>query len=504
MLPDACWTLEWRQAFLYSDGSVEWLGGPADPRLRRATGHCRRRPDAMDEQEQMTNIPQNSHAAPTATPQERQRRTRICLLGASFDTGNLGVNALAESSIKCILARWPNAEVVLLGSSRQPGEHHLELNGKDVVLAKAPIRFSKQVWLPHHFLRLAFCSMLLRLLPFNFVRKLLVRPGSPMDVLLGATAFIDISGGDSFSDIYGMRRFSLAFLTRLLPLMLRKDLILFPQTYGPFKRRTARWMARYILNRSRSIYSRDHEGLAYVRDFLKDVETEGRIRFAPDVAFLLDPRRPPEWDLGGLEQARTSGSTLIGLNVSGLTYYGGYTGRNEFGLKADYKSLVDRLVRHLLEADDALVVLVPHVIPAGDPGTHVDNDLHACQDVYERLSKEFPGRLFIARGPYDHCQAKYVIGMCDFFIGTRMHSCIAALSQCIPAVGLAYSKKFKGVFQTAGVERLVVDLREAGQADVLAAVDEVIKARSTWVAHLREAIPSVKQQVLDILENVAS
>ena len=51
----------------------------------------------------------------------------VCLLGASFETGNLGVNALAESSIKCVLARWPNATVTLLGSSRTEGSHQLHL-----------------------------------------------------------------------------------------------------------------------------------------------------------------------------------------------------------------------------------------------------------------------------------------------------------------------------------------------------------------------------------------
>ena len=39
----------------------------------------------------------------------------IILLGASFSTGNLGVSALAWSSIKIIRARWPDARIVLVG-----------------------------------------------------------------------------------------------------------------------------------------------------------------------------------------------------------------------------------------------------------------------------------------------------------------------------------------------------------------------------------------------------
>ena len=50
---------------------------------------------------------------------------RILLLGASFDTGNLGVSALAESSIKIILNKWPNAQIILLGSGYKPQQHRL-------------------------------------------------------------------------------------------------------------------------------------------------------------------------------------------------------------------------------------------------------------------------------------------------------------------------------------------------------------------------------------------
>ena len=49
---------------------------------------------------------------------------------------------------------------------------------------------------------------------------------------------------------------------------------------------------------------------------------------------------------------------------------------------------------------------------------------------------------------------KAVIGQCDFFIGSRMHACIAALSQGVPCVGVAYSMKFAGVFDTVGMERM--------------------------------------------------
>jgi len=458
----------------------------------------------MVDQGPMKSLPQGSGGTADAVEREPEHTARICLLGASFDTGNLGVSALAESSIKCILSRWPNAQVILLGSSREEGEHHLELAGRDVTLRKVPVRFCKNIFLAHHFCVLAFYCLLMRLLPFGFVRRLAMRRNPVMRLLLDTSAFIDISGGDSFSDLYGMRRLFLGFLPRLLPLMLKKDLILFPQTYGPFQRAISRRMARYILKRAREIYSRDRAGLEYVKNLLAGTGMDGKVHFAPDVAFLLDPRKPPDLNLGDFERVRTPQSIVVGLNVSGLIYYGGYTGRNEFGLKVDYRELVNRIVDHLLAQEHTLIVLVPHVIPTGGYGGNVENDLNACLDVHDRFAKSHPGRLFVARGRYDQGQVKYIIGLCDFFIGTRMHSCIAALSQCIPAVGLAYSKKFKGVFETAGVGRLVLDLRDIGEDQAVAMVDEIFRGRRTTADHLRARIPSIKQQVLNLLENIDS
>jgi colanic acid/amylovoran biosynthesis protein len=452
----------------------------------------------------MMSLSQESKETDAVGRHVRGGTARVCLMGASFDTGNLGVSALAEGSIKCILNHWPNAEVVLLGSSREEGEHHLTLDGKDLVLRQVPIRFCKNIFLPYHFCMLAFWSLVLRLLPFAFMKRFVARHNRAMDVLLGTDAFIGVAGGDSFSDIYGMRRLVFGFLTRLIPLMLKKDLILFPQTYGPFSKALSRSMARYILKRAARIYSRDQAGLAYLKELMPGVQLDGKVQFAPDVGFLLDPRRPPALDLGEFERVRTPQSVVVGFNISGLIYYGGYTGRNEFGVKVDYRVLANRIVDHLLKQQDTLVVLVPHVVPPKSFKGNVENDLSACLDVHDRFAKSHPERLFVARGDYDQGQVKYIIGLCDFFIGTRMHSCIAALSQGIPAIGLAYSKKFKGVFETVGAGRLVLDLRDTDEDRAVAMIDELFKSRRAMADQLRERIPSVKQQVLGLLENVNS
>lgn len=417
----------------------------------------------------------------------------VCLLGASFDTGNLGVNALAESTVKIILHRWPNAEIVLLGSSHLPEESSLMVGGCQVTLRTVPIRFSKNIFLPFHFLQFVLYRILAFLLPGAALRHGLFKRNAYCRTLYETDLAVDITGGDSFSDIYGMRRFVLGFLRKWLVLFYGKRFIMLPQTYGPFHRPITRFLARRILRGAETIYSRDQEGLDRVRELLNGRGSD-HVRFAPDVAFLLDPRPPGDPAILPDSDLRAHGSIVVGLNISGLLYNGGYTRDNMFGLKVDYRRLVREIADLLLEHEDVVLLLVPHVFPPDE--SQVESDPLACKELFDELRGKYEGRVFLAAGRYGHNEIKSVIGQCEFFLGSRMHACIAALSQHIPAVGLAYSKKFRGVFSAAGVEDYVVDLLACDNQSVLAAVRTLFEDRKKTQEHLARTIPGLQKQIL--------
>ena len=102
----------------------------------------------------------------------------------------------------------------------------------------------------------------------------------------------------------------------------------------------------------------------------------------------------------------------------------------------------------------------------------------------------------MVHGSYDHRQIKYIIGLCDFFLGSRMHSCIAALSQMIPTTGLAYSKKFFGVFDSIGIGDLVIDLRTETEGSILASVEAAFSEREAIALLLSQRIPKVQEAIL--------
>jgi polysaccharide pyruvyl transferase WcaK-like protein len=432
-------------------------------------------------------------------PEKQKENVKICLLGASFDTGNMGVSALAESSIKVILNKWPDAEIVLLGSGYTPQEHCLSVLGRQVRIDTLPIRFSKNIFLPYHFLKFVLYALLMKISPGLRLKHFLTNHNRYFRILFETDLVADITGGDSFSDIYGFRRFFLGFLRKWLVIFLGKKLILLPQTYGPFKGHSTKIMAKYVLNHATLVYSRDQAGIEYLQSVLNIDVNSGKVKFAPDLAFILDSRKPDNFDCTMLSKAKDENTILVGLNISGLLFNGGYTKDNMFGLKTDYPSLVKKITDLFLDKEKVVIILVPHVFPPR--GLEVESDPDACRKTYELTKDAYKERVMLTNGKYNHNEIKYIIGLCDFFIGSRMHACIAAISQNIPTVGLAYSKKFEGVFESIGLGDCLADARNCGEKQVLEKIESVFRRRNQIRGQLEHVIPQVKENILGILNN---
>lgn len=438
---------------------------------------------------------------------------KVCLLGPSFGTGNLGVNALVEASIKAIVNRWPDAEVTLLGSGWVDSEYRLSVFGREIQVKSVPIRFCPNVFLPNHFVVLFSYALLLKVFRWARLRRAFAAHNPYFGVILEADMVADITGGDSFSDIYGMRRFVIGYLRKSLIKAFGKKLVLLPQTYGPFCRRLTRILARRIINYATAVYSRDRKGLDVVRALIGDGKAAEKIKFVPDVAFVLDPRRPEGEEIGSLEKLKSNHKTLVGLNISGLLSCLCEASSNIFNLNIDYPELIDSTIEYLMRQEGTAVLLVPHVVSLRKPGAvPVKNigargyreqpDSVACCRLYDKVASRYPDRIFMVRGCYDHNETKYIIGLCDFFIGSRMHACIAALSQCIPAVGIAYSGKFQGVFESVGVGECIADACCCREDELLEKISSAYQRKDRIRENLRQTVPRAKNAVLDMFKTL--
>jgi polysaccharide pyruvyl transferase WcaK-like protein len=272
----------------------------------------------------------------------------------------------------------------------------------------------------------------------------LVSPNGFRAAVRDCDLVLDIGAGDSFSDIYGVKRFLKYIAAKMTVHAAGRPLIVSPQTIGPFKRPWVRRLALASLHRSAAVFARD----ALSIDFLRSTGFKDPVHLASDVALRL-PYTPPA-------PRAADGPVRVGINVSGLLMNGGYTGANMFGLTVDYPGLMRRIIARFAAESGCEVHLVPHVISERMP---VEDDWRAS----EALAQEIPGRIVLAPKFATPSEAKsYIAGM-DFFMGARMHACIAAFSSGVPVIPMAYSRKFAGLFDALGYGYTVDCTKEDAQ-----------------------------------------
>jgi colanic acid/amylovoran biosynthesis protein len=418
----------------------------------------------------------------------------LCLMGVSLDVSNLGVRALASSLLKLIQQSRPGSSICALYAHPVGGTRPVSHEGGHIAIPVVNYRLSPRAKLRDHLLFIILTALVYRAIPSQKVRRMICARVPWIKAVAEADIVADIRGGDSFSDIYGHRRMIEGSALSLPVLLMGKKLVLLPQTYGPFDHAISRWIARTILRRAEAVYSRDLESIGVIDRLMGGRRMRAQVAFCPDVAFILDPAAPRELCI---EPALpdSAAASIIGLNISGLLFRGGYTGDNMFRLRCDYKKFVAMLIRRLLDETPAHVLIVPHVTTSHD--MHREPELAVSREVWSAYRGADRARVHLVQSTHTANEIKAVIGGCDFFIGSRMHACIAGLSQKVPSVGLAYSRKFLGVFESAGVGDMVIDAREKDEAQLVNECIDKYRHRERTREILARRIPEIQTTICE-------
>lgn len=287
-------------------------------------------------------------------------------------------------------------------------------------------------------------------------------PGGSLWQAIGAVdCVLDIGAGDSFTDIYGPRRFAFLAITKLIAIARGKPLIFSPQTIGPFTKAWYKTVAAYTMRRSHAVFARDELS----RDVARKMAPGADVRLAVDVAFEL----PFE------NRAHLRGGTplRVGVNASGLLFGEAERGSNRFGLSYDYAVFTRRLTAALIARGDVEVHLVPHATSARDPA---DDD----GALADRLAAEFPGAIRVPNFATPSEAKSYISGL-DLLVAARMHACIGAFSAGVPVVPVAYSRKFHGLFALLGYDTMV-PVRGLDEDGAVALVQRALADRAKLAA----------------------
>lgn len=241
----------------------------------------------------------------------------------------------------------------------------------------------------------------------------------------GYDAVLNIGEGDSFSDIYGLRR--AALMAAMHQKVERSSTLhlIGPQTIGPFETSVWRRLAVRTMRRAALVTARDSQSAEYATSL-----GIGGVTRATDLVFAMPAPAP----------AAQHDRVLV--NVSGLL------ASDSPHVDAEaYRALMDDLVANL-RSDGHVVALIAHVLD----NPSADNDVR----VGLELSETWGCGLVV---PPTLDAARQEIAGSVGLVGSRMHACLNALSVGVPALPLAYSRKFAPLMADLGWAH-TIDLRE--------------------------------------------
>jgi polysaccharide pyruvyl transferase WcaK-like protein len=407
----------------------------------------------------------------------------ILVCGAFPGTRNLGVNALGTAFISAYSELRPEDNIYLqtLDGKISP----VELPGTDVPIevTGVSIRPSKNFFRRDTTIRIKVESGLSLGNRFSEIFR-------KIDVV------VDVAGGDSFTDLYGIGRFDMVNAVKDLCLKYGKKYICLPQTYGPFVSEAIELRAKRYVQESLCSWARDDQSYKVLLD-LAGHKNDAKYRNGVDMAFLLPVKNAEERVDAIIVDALQGNEGVIGINVSGLIYNSPEDAKNRYKFLCDYQSLILDFVKRVLDETSFTVLLVPHVL--ADPSS-VESDFAACQDVVSRLGSN--KRILVQSPCLDECESKWLISQCNWFMGTRMHATIAGLSTCTPTCTVSYSDKAYGVFDSCGLADQVFDPRMNTKDDILSLLMESLSIRESLSGRLKEKIPQVvlraRAQIRDI------
>lgn len=377
----------------------------------------------------------------------------IGILGVSFNVGNKGCEALSYGFLELLnqIAEESHSKITCYVFVTFPARSILKIK-KAVRKSLPTVEFSHLTIKPFFYRvikgKIIFLTQISKL-DFAF----------------------DFTAGDSFTDIYGRKRFF--DRTKMKEQIINKNVpfILGSQTIGPFNDDDVKKMAVMVISKCKEVFVRDR--LSY--DYVKEISGRTPI-LTTDVAFFLPYKR----------RNIQSDKIKIGINPSGLLWEGGYTRDNQFGLTIDYRKYIITVIDKLLATQKYDIYLIPHA--TSEKTNFADNDLIAIKE----LKDQYPNLIY--DGDYQNSiDAKSYISGMDLFIGARMHATIASFSSGVPVIPVSYSRKFEGLYNSLDYPYVISATKLSTEEAVIKTLDWIEKKD-----YLKEIVDHCSIKVKDL------
>ena len=259
-----------------------------------------------------------------------------------------------------------------------------------------------------------------------------------------------ISCGGGYMQSHGIKKFftdySSHYLQLLCSVSCKKKLVIFAQTIGPFDNYSKK-LTKKIFEKSKLILVREKRSLDYVNNnFNLD-----NVYLTSDSAFLLE-KRETKFDVN-------KEFVNIGITAREWIYPNSNSKREKEIKNLNYINSMASFIDKIIEKKNAFVYLMPQCI-----GPNLDNDILISKEIIKKVNNK--DKCIIIDEDYSPEELKFIYGKMDYFIGTRMHSNIFALSEGIPSIAISYDYKTDGIMNLFDMDKYVIKIEDIN-SDIL-------------------------------------
>lgn len=293
---------------------------------------------------------------------------------------------------------------------------------------------------------------------------------------------VAVSGNQFFSSgRFGWPLFAISMSVRLAK-MFSKPVYIMPQSVGPLRNKWEYGLLRRSYSPSRLIFIRDEQSMIVAK---KARLPEGKILFAPDLAFALKPAEVD--DALSLLQNCGYHPGIPSIGVTVIATMPSYLDQSAIG--AYYKATAQALSEMVARYGCHLFFFNQVVGPSKQ-----EDDRIATKTVVTLLTTERK-YIHVVDEVLKPDLLKACYGQMDIFLASRLHSGIFSMAMGVPTVIIGYLAKSRGMLEALKLQHNLIELGSVNQQGLFSLLESTWLDREKQKGILLQAIAGIVDQV---------
>lgn len=275
--------------------------------------------------------------------------------------------------------------------------------------------------------------------------------------IYASSDYIISTGGTYLIEPYGINT---QYSDYKISLYLRRPLIFYTQSMGPFYKRSTQHKLRSIFNRTKHIFFRDQKSKEHVLDL--HLKRLPKIQVVPDAAFALgEPALLLRRNGDKIGQKKK-----VAFSVRNWRSFMNHSAND---VMSCYRNSIAEAVRFLI--DDGYTVYFISTCQ-GIKEYHDDNI--EVKKIIEIVPKEYRDRVISYNNYLSIAKIRAILEEMDFIVSTRLHMCILSLITGTPVFPIAYEFKTIELFNSLGYDD-VMDMESLINNSLIVGISEFVE-----------------------------